>query len=59
MDADFVPLYLERKHDTMHGWKLLEIELQPDDVLYLTMPANQLDQLWRSSPNPLAVRLGS
>ncbi len=59
MDADFVPLYLERKHHTMHGWKLLEIELQPDDVLYLTMPANQLDQLWRSSPNPLAVRLGS
>jgi len=59
MDADFVPLYLERKHHTMHGWELLEIELQPDDVLYLTMPANQLEQLWRSSPNPLAVRLGS
>ncbi len=59
MDADFVPLYLEQKHNTMHGWKLLELELQPDDVLYLTMPANQLEQLWRSSPNPLAVRLGS
>lgn len=59
MDADFVPLYLERKHHTLHGWKLLQMELQPDDVLYLTMPANQLEQLWRSSPNPLAVRMGS
>ncbi len=59
MDADFVPLYLERKHQTTHGWMLLEVELQPDDVLYLTMPANQLEQLWRSSLNPLAVRMGS
>jgi Trk K+ transport system NAD-binding subunit len=45
--ADFVPLYIERKNQTIHGWQLLEIPLQPQDVLYLTMPASGLDQLWR------------
>lgn len=48
--ADFVPLYIERKNQTIHGWQLLEIPLQPQDVLYLTMPASGLDQLWRT-PN--------
>ncbi|MGF1589593.1 MAG: potassium channel family protein [Pleurocapsa sp.] len=48
--SDFVPLYLERKNQTLHGWQLLETCLQPQDVLYLTMPASGLDQLWRT-PN--------
>ncbi len=46
--ADFVPLYLERNNQTIHGWQLLEICLQPQDVLYLTMPASGLEQLWRT-----------
>jgi Trk K+ transport system NAD-binding subunit len=50
MKSDFVPLYLERKSNTLHGWQLLETRLQPQDVLYLTMPASGLDQLWRT-PN--------
>ncbi|PSB05724.1 potassium channel protein [Pleurocapsa sp. CCALA 161] len=49
MKSDFVPLYLERQRYTLHGWQLLETRLQPQDVLYLTMPASGLDQLWRSS----------
>jgi Trk K+ transport system NAD-binding subunit len=49
MNSDFVPLYLERQSYTLHGWQLLETRLQPQDVLYLTMPASGLDQLWRSS----------
>ena len=52
--ADFVPLYLERKNldrrnQTLHGWQLLNTALQPQDVLYLTIPASGLDQLWRTS----------
>jgi Trk K+ transport system NAD-binding subunit len=50
MTADFVPLYLERQDYTIHSWELLKITLQSGDVLYLTMPATELDQLWR---NPL------
>lgn len=46
--ADFVPLYAERASQAFHGWELLEIRLQPQDILYLTMPANRLEQLWRS-----------
>ncbi len=45
---DFVPLYLERKGITLHGWQLLQTSLQPQDVLYLTMPANCLERLWRT-----------
>ncbi|MGC1244952.1 MAG: NAD-binding protein, partial [Spirulinaceae cyanobacterium] len=47
MDADFVPLYLDSNSQTIHGWKLLEIVLQPGDILYLTMPATGLELLWR------------
>ena len=49
--ADFVPLYLERKGRTLHSWQLLEAQLQPQDILYLTMPARGLNRLWRV-PNP-------
>ena len=47
--SDFVPLYLERNQQTIHGWQLLQTRLQPEDVLYLTIPANGLDRLWRTS----------
>ena len=50
MTADFVPLYLERKGRTVHSWELLETRLQPQDVLYLTMPASRLEQLWPTPP---------
>lgn len=53
MSANFVPLYLERKKQTIHGWNLLETELQSGDILYLTIPATGLDQLWRSQDNPV------
>ena len=46
--ADFVPLYVERNNQTLHGWQLLDICLQPQDILYLTMPASRLEQLWRT-----------
>ncbi|WP_019504812.1 TrkA family potassium uptake protein [Pleurocapsa sp. PCC 7319] len=54
--ADFVPLYIERHNQTLHGWQLLETRLQPQDILYLTMPASGLEQLWRnSSPDDLIL----
>lgn len=46
--ADFVPLYLERSGETHHGWDLLRMVLEPSDVLYLTIPAMGLEQLWRT-----------
>lgn len=49
MDADFVPLYLEMNNQTVHGWNLLEMNLSAGDVLYLTMPANRLEELWRTN----------
>ena len=45
--ADFVPLYLERNNLTTHSWDLLEVMLMAGDVLYLTIPATKLEQLWR------------
>ncbi|WP_036480278.1 TrkA family potassium uptake protein [Myxosarcina sp. GI1] len=51
IQADFVPLYLERKGKTIHGWQLLETFLKSEDVLYLTIPANGLEQLWRVPPS--------
>lgn len=45
--ADLVPLYLESQGRTIHGFELLEAILTSGDVLYLTMPANRLEQLWR------------
>ncbi len=55
METDFVPLYLERNSHTIHSWNLLEICLHPRDVLYLTMPASGLEQLWRTPPSQLIV----
>ncbi|QLE57337.1 NAD-binding protein [Nostoc sp. TCL26-01] len=45
--ADFVPLYVETNNQRVHGWDLLGIYLNEGDILYLTMPANQLYKLWR------------
>ncbi|MCA1992541.1 MAG: NAD-binding protein, partial [Coleofasciculus sp. S288] len=53
MDADFVPLYVETNNQTIHGWDLLETSLSAGDVLYLTMPAAELEQLWRVTPSQL------
>ena len=50
MAIDFVPLYLETQHQTIHGWELLETFLSSGDVLYLTIPATHLDQLWQTRP---------
>ncbi len=47
MESDFVPLYLETKAQTIHGWNLLEVCLSAGDILYMTMPATQLEQLWQ------------
>jgi hypothetical protein len=52
--SDFVPLYVETKSRTIHGWDLLATYLSAGDVLYLTMPATKLDQLWRVSPLQVA-----
>ena len=51
ISADFVPLYLERRGQTIHSWELLESCLQPEDILYLTMPARKLEQLWLNPPS--------
>ncbi|MDJ0717561.1 MAG: NAD-binding protein [Prochloraceae cyanobacterium] len=51
--ADFVPLYLENnQQQNVHGWELLETALHSGDVLYLAMPATQLDQLYSSDSSP-------
>ena len=51
-EADCVPLYVVTRCQTVHGWDLLDICLSAGDVLYLTMPASQLELLWRSVPSP-------
>lgn len=45
--VNFVPLYAEAQGVTIHGWSLLDHQLQPNDVLYLTIAANGLQKLWR------------
>ncbi|BAQ64384.1 NAD-binding protein [Geminocystis sp. NIES-3709] len=54
--ADFVPLYVARGKENIHGWNLLDTQLMNNDVLYLTIPATKLEQLWRVSPSsPLLI----
>lgn len=43
-----VPLYLEKPKATIHGWPLLTTQLQAGDVLYLSLPVQQVHRLWRS-----------
>nr|WP_277882520.1 NAD-binding protein [Pseudanabaena sp. FACHB-2040] len=45
--ADLVPLYLETRGQTLHGFALLNAILNSGDILYLTLPAHGLEQLWR------------
>lgn len=54
-DADFVPLYAESQGRSIHGWLLLETSLKSNDVLYLTMPATELEQLWRVNSSKTAA----
>ncbi|WP_071189336.1 NAD-binding protein [Trichormus sp. NMC-1] len=51
--ADFVPLYIETNHQTLNGWDLLETNLSAGDILYMTIPANRLYQLWREEQQPI------
>ncbi len=51
-ECDCVPLYAVTRCQTIHGWELLSLHLNPGDVLYLTMPAKQLEVLWRSPSTP-------
>ncbi|MCG8366216.1 MAG: NAD-binding protein [Pseudanabaenales cyanobacterium] len=53
MTADLVPLYIETISRALHGFDLLDHVLENRDVLYLTMPANRLEQLWHSAPSQL------
>jgi hypothetical protein len=46
-------LYIETNCQTLHGWDVLETCLSAGDVLYLTMPACGLEQLWRVTPSQL------
>jgi Trk K+ transport system NAD-binding subunit len=54
MTTDFVPLYLETQSQTIHGWDLLDIALSAKDVLYLTIPASRLEELWNDTSTPFA-----
>lgn len=49
---DLVPLYIETPRGTIHGFALLRHVLQPHDVLYLTVPASQIEQIWRTDDTP-------
>ncbi len=51
MEVDCVPLYVVTRCHTVHGWDLLNVSLSAGDVLYLTMPASQLELLWRTVPS--------
>ncbi|ASC70096.1 sodium:calcium exchanger [Halomicronema hongdechloris C2206] len=51
--TDLVPLYIESQGHTIHGLDLLEFVLQSGDILYMTLPASRLEQLWRHTATPL------
>ena len=56
IEADLVPLYLQTSRQRqLHGWDLLEARLKPGDVLHLTIPAKNVERLWRTS-NEKVVR---
>ncbi len=49
--SNFVPLYAETSNrQRIHGWELLHHPLSAGDVLYLTLPGNQVEQLWQAVP---------
>jgi Trk K+ transport system NAD-binding subunit len=47
--ANVVPLYIKTRDRTLHGYDLLDMTLTEGDILYLTMPANHLHQLRRTT----------
>jgi len=51
MLVDFVPLYVETSTQKLHGWDLLAWHLDIGNVLYLTIPAIRLEELWRVIPS--------
>lgn len=52
-ESDLVPLYINTAQGNLHGFDVLSYELTSQDVLYLTIPANKLDELWRTVPSQL------
>ncbi len=46
--ADLVPLYLQSDRAKLHSWDLLNAVLAPGDVLHLTIPAKNIERLWRT-----------
>lgn len=48
---DLVPLYIKTSRGTIHGFALLRHVLQPH-VLYLTVPASQIGQIWCTDDTP-------
>jgi Trk K+ transport system NAD-binding subunit len=57
-EADCVPLYVVSRCQTIHGWELLDMHLSPGDVLYLTMPAAQIELLWRPVSSQFTAAMG-
>lgn len=55
-EADLVPLYIQTPKGALHGFDLLSHTLNNQDVLYLTIPANKLEELWRTVPSQLSTR---
>lgn len=55
IETNCVPLYLETEARTTHGWNLLDVTLTSGHVLYLTMPAKNLAQLWRGNLPSLSI----
>jgi len=55
-EADLVPLYIQTPQGALHGFDLLSHTLDHQDVLYLTIPANKLEELWRTEPSQLSTR---
>lgn len=49
--VDFVPLYIETEHQTIHSWDLLNFLLNAGDTLYLTLPGHRIEQLWQAIPS--------
>jgi len=47
IEADLVPLYLQSGRQSVYGWELLNATLLPGDVLHLTIPAKNIERLWR------------
>ncbi|MGF1521196.1 MAG: potassium channel family protein [Leptolyngbyaceae cyanobacterium] len=54
-EANLVPLYVETPEGTLHGFELLHHVLGHQDVLYLTIPATKLKELWRTVPTQLVA----